>query len=214
MKFDWELRAFEDVSGHLRFVRACPITRLDELKDCLDLLHEAIASHPETFDFPSLYSESKIIQQLVAYILQLCNVSTDWIDVPMMVELIHHRVDKDGNFLPGLLVEINFPQSQKESETGVAVTFKEWVANTIVELVTSGLVRDLQQAIQLAGTIPYDQLCSYLLARRYHLNPKLKKQEEIEKLNSLPTNREDEVVLNFASNNVSWRDDVDISKYL
>lgn len=208
-KFDWQRYVFEDCYGQLREIRGCSLTNLDRLKDYLGLLQDAIASYPEPeADFKEIYTTSGYIKNLTDSILNLCGVSPSWVTPDQMVALLHHRTTEDGNFLPGLLIEMNFPS--RSSGSGKAVEFKEWLANNIVLLVGLGLCKDLGEALDLADRVPSDQLEALILARLHQLDPKKKQQEELEELNSQP-NSEDETVLNFAA--MQWQD-IDLEKYL
>ncbi|MFB2832983.1 hypothetical protein [Floridanema evergladense] len=209
-KFDWQRYVFEDCFGQLREIRGCPLTKLDQLKDYLALLQDAILNYPEPeAHFKEIYNFSGYIKNITNSILNLCGVSPDWVTPDQMVGLVHHRIDSNGDFLPGLLVEMNFPS--RSSGGGKAVEFKEWVANNIVLLVGLGLCKDLGEALDLADRVPSDQLEALILARLHQLDPKAKQKEELEELNSQPNNPDDETVLNFSS--VQWQD-IDLEKYL
>lgn len=208
-KFDWQRYVFEDVFGQLREIRGCPLTKLDRLKDYLSLLQDAIVNYPEPeADFKEIYTRSGYCKNLTDTILNLCGVSPDWVSPDQMVSLIHHRVAEDGSFLPGLLIEINFPS--RSSGGGKAMEFKEWMANNLVLLVGTGLVPDLGEALELADRIPSDQLEALITARLHQLNPKTKEAEELEELNNAPSPKYNPVT-DFAA--MQWQD-IDLEKYL
>lgn len=208
-KFDWQRYVFEDAYGQLREVRGCPLTKLDQLKDYLSLLQEAIDKYPEPeANFKEIYTTSGYIKNLISSILTLCGISPGWVTLDQVVALVHHRTAEDGAFLPGLLIEMNFPA--KSGEGDKALKFKEWIAHNIVLLVGLGLCKNLGEALDLASSVPSDQLESLILARLHQLDPKAKEREELEELNSQPSSEDDDV-LNFAA--MQWQD-IDLEKFM
>lgn len=206
-RFEWGLKAFEDVQGQLRIIRGCPLTQLDELWDCLNLLQDAIASSDPTLDFNSLYLDSGYIRQLVNHCLKLCGIQPDWCSLEMMVQLVHHTTDTEGNFTPGLLIQLNFPNRGKPK--GDAVGFKEWVADNFALLVGLGLCKDLGEAIDLASKLPADQMEAIITARLYQLNPELKTKETLKSEAEKLTPEQIESLLDFSQ--FQWRDDIDLN---
>lgn len=206
-KFDWQRYVFEDVHGQLREIRSCPITQLDRLKDYLDLLMQVL-SELGNLDFKIAYCTNNQVKLLSGEVLRICGISPDWVSLEMAEKLIHHQLGDEDNFKPGILIEINFPQ--KEPTGGTLTDFKQWAAYEIASLLNIEGIKGIKEALEIADSIPFDLVDSVLLARYYQLNPKAKQAEELEELNSKPS-EDDEKILNFAAN--QWQE-IDLEKLL
>lgn len=206
-KFDWQRYVFEDVTGQLREIRSCPYLSLDKLKDYLDLLMQTLTELGGV-DFKHSYCQSDRVRLLTDAVLEMCGVSPDWVSIAMVERLVHHQQDEDGNFKPGILIELNFPN--RTEIAGKPMEFKEWIANGVASLLSIEGSKSLEEAIALASKVPHDFLEAVLLARCYQLNPKSKIMEELDELNSNPE-KLDNQVLNFAS--MQWKD-IDVEKLL
>lgn len=206
-KFDWQRYVFEDVSGQLREIQSCPYTRLDKLKDYLDLLMQVL-TELGAVDFKVAYCTDSQVRLLSDKILELCSISPDWIDIQMLERLIHHQTSDDGTFKPGILLEINFPP--KPETSGKSMEFKEWIANGVASLLSIEGSKSIGEALAIADSVPYDFLEGMLLARCHQINPKAKQVEELEELNS-KASKDDEEILNFAS--MQWQD-IDLEKFM
>jgi hypothetical protein len=175
--FDWQRRVFLDVGGNLRVIQGCSLTALDELADLLELLRGEIASSPPDEPFGSVYRRSLLVRELCHKCLSLCGIDPKWLNLDMMVHLLHHY-EVDGQIHQGALIEMNFPESKVTVDTGVSL--KEYVASAVSALWSQS--GSLKEAVDIAQTIPADKLDAILQARAQATDPKLKAKAKTAKL--------------------------------
>lgn len=173
--FDWQRRVFLDVGSNLRVIQGCSLLALDELADLVELLNREIASSPQGETFEGLYRRSLFVRELCHRALRLCGIDPAWLNLDMMVYLLHHY-EQDGQIHQGALIEMNFPDKPVTVNAGVSL--KEYVASAIASL--WGQSGDLAKALSVAESVPADKLEAILQARAQQIDPKAKNKARLE----------------------------------
>lgn len=149
---------FEDLQGNFRLIRGCPLSQRQELAARLSQVYERLQKSPEGETLAEVYDRDKYLQHLFRKCLELCEISLDWLDINMMSQLLL-SYEEDGEMREGLLVQINFPKGKRKSDTKKSATYEELLAALWSH------TQDLQKALELAETIPAEQLMDILEVR-------------------------------------------------
>lgn len=168
--FDWQRRTFLDIEGSFRVIQGCSLLALDELADMVELLNREIAQSPPGESFDALYRRSLMVRETCHHCLRLCGIDPAWLNLDMMVHLLHHY-EVDGQIHQGALIEMNFPD-KGQTTVDAGVTLKEYVATAIASL--WGQSGDLAKALSVAESVPADKLEAIMKARQHQLDPKAK----------------------------------------
>lgn len=197
MRFhEWRSVAFQDASGKLAIIRGAPLGRLHEFSQLLTLIREQVDKANQDQSFGELYLNNQVVRQLVDKALELNGVNPSSLTLAMLPEFFF-AYERDGQVRPGLLDELNLPQTTSKEGTA---TLEEYVASLAVALVGSGLEPSLTSALEFLQRTPPDEVQSYIDARTEQLDPKgaklRKKNPLLEELESISP--EADPTLNFS----------------
>jgi hypothetical protein len=149
---------FEDLKGNFRLIRGCPLSQRQELASRLNQVHERLQQSNEGETLAEAYDRDKYLGHLFQKCLELCGVSLDWLDINMMSQFLL-PFEENGEMREGLLVQINFPKGKRKSDSKTSVAYEELLAALWSH------TQDLQKALELAESIPAEQLMDILEAR-------------------------------------------------
>lgn len=102
----WNHINIQDKNGILRSLRGCPIFNLGELETIVKQLWEALAEYPDVAIIDIVHN-SEEIRNLHTRALHLCGIESEWLDVDMVVQLLHQYSTEAGVQHYGLLIEQN-----------------------------------------------------------------------------------------------------------
>ncbi len=149
---------FQDLQGNFRLVKGCPLSQRQELAARLEQIHDRLQQSPEGETLAEAYDRDEHLQYLFDRSLSLCGIETDWLDINMMSHFLL-SYEKDGEVCEGLLIQINFPKRRQKADSDKSATYEELIAALWSH------TQDLQKALELARTIPSEQLVDILQAR-------------------------------------------------
>lgn len=163
---EFDSLAFTDINGTVRILHGCPLTKLEEFAAIRALLWREIESESDSLEVTvqTLYHSNSFFAQMCLRALELCGVSPDWVDLNMMAQMLF-PFTWQGKTTEGLLVQLNFPsnpesdRSTTSSKPGKAATWNELLASLW------GATDNLQTAMELADTVPWNKLHSTVEAR-------------------------------------------------
>lgn len=162
IKADWNRLYFQDIRGNLRLIEGCPLSRVEELQDLFALLYEEVDEAGDEFPtFKSLYLERQTVRSICKAILELHGLKESWLDLERLIALIFCRQDEKGEFLPGLLLQLNGLTDKKESESASLEgkqTHLEALAIMVSNLINLELAKDAESALNLINSTPADKL--------------------------------------------------------
>ena len=165
---EFDALAFTDITGTVRILHGCPLTKLEEFAAVRSLLWREIASaslgDSGNITVQQLYHSNSFFAQMCLRALELCGVSPDWVDLNMAAQLLF-PFTWEGKSTEGLLVQLNFPsqpaadQDAGSGEAKKAATWDEMLASLW------GATDSLETARELAENMPWRKLHSVIEAR-------------------------------------------------
>jgi hypothetical protein len=148
---------FEDVNGQYRLIRGCSLASREELQRRLFQVQECLKKVDEDLFLQEVYDSDKYFRHLCHRCLELCGISLEWIDFNMMTQMLF-PYEVEGQLFEGILIAFNFPKSDN-SKGGKNATYEEIIA------AISSHTNDISKALELAQTVPAEQLIEILEAR-------------------------------------------------
>ena len=188
-KFDWVNDFVINKQGERVIISAPPITKLEELISLIyflekqfkeDSFHESIkiiaslyidCGTPKTLTSEKRHNDL-VLWNMICKVLEIISLNVGDFTVEVIADLITKQI---------LSVALPISDTTSPSSDSNSVSFKELESEIIASLVTTKYANNLIEAYELANTIPYDKLKSYILARNYQLNPELEKKEKEKK---------------------------------
>ena len=161
---EFDALAFTDVTGTVRILHGCPLTKLEEFAAVRSLLWREIRLCSGDITVQKLYHSNSFFAQMCLRALELCGVSPDWVDLNMAAQLLF-PFTWEGKSTEGLLVQLNFPsvpaadQDAGGGEPKKAATWDEMLASLW------GATDSLLVARELAEDVPWRKLHSVIEAR-------------------------------------------------
>jgi hypothetical protein len=149
---------FQDITGQYRLIHGCSLTNREELKARLSQLQKYLNDAPEQVTVRSLYDNDKYFQHLCHQCLELSGISLNWIDFNMMAQMLF-PYQSGEKCRQGILVELNFPTPSGNTKNQKGATYEEAIAALWSH------TEDLEKALELANTLPADQLLDIMQAR-------------------------------------------------
>jgi hypothetical protein len=147
---------FQDITGQYRLVHGCSLTNREELRSRLSQLQKTLDNAPEKQTVRSLYDKDPYFRHLCHQCLELSGISLDWVDFNMMTQMLF-PYQTGEKYRQGILVELNFPTQPQTGKKGS--TYEEIIAALWSH------TQDLEKALELANTLPADQLLDIMQAR-------------------------------------------------
>jgi hypothetical protein len=149
---------FEDVSGEYRLIRGCSLANREEFRERLSQIQKYLKDiKEEELSLQELYDKDKYFRYLCHRCLELCGVSVHWIDINMMIQMLF-PYEIEGKVFEGILVDFNFPKSDK-NHGAKSATYEEVLA------AISTHTQDIAKALELAENVPAEQLLGTVEAR-------------------------------------------------
>lgn len=175
---------FNDLSGNVRMIRGCSLTKLRELSNLISILwreaNKEIAKE-KSISFQEIFLKNTFFQQICLQCLNLCGVSPDWIDINMLVQLLF-PFEFNGQLADGLLLQINFPKSASPSVAHASSGTSEKLANWDDMLASLWVgAKSIKDALEVSKNEPWNIISPAISAR----NEMYMSQEERDKKDTL-----------------------------
>jgi hypothetical protein len=149
---------FQDITGRYRLIHGCSLTNREELRSRLSQLQKYLDTAPEQQTVRSLYDKDPYFRHLCRRCLELSGISQDWVDFDMMSQMLFPYQFRE-KYRQGILVELNFPTPSSNIKDQKGATYEEVIAALWSH------TQDFKKAIELAKTLPADQLLEIMQAR-------------------------------------------------
>lgn len=176
---------FLGADGLFHTVRQCPITKLIDLRDWLELIRDAIAAENEAGKNRSiqwLYLNDERFQQLCHSALQACGIEPEWVGMDQLRMLLFFHETDDG-VQPGIISQLNEMDkpSGDGSDDGELMTLEQYESSVCAGLVNLGLAVNMAEARAYMETVPLGEMEAVMSARADSLkSPEQKKKEKEE----------------------------------
>ncbi|MGK7925523.1 MAG: hypothetical protein AB4290_09795, partial [Spirulina sp.] len=180
--YEFDCLEFADCTGKYRTIRQCSLTDRDALRDTYNhlLRHflECFPQHLDEVDDNELFERVEALwdrpddrfRYLCNKCLHLAGVKSEWVNLSMLVELLFRQcktfllsveteTEKDEGIKPGLLIQLNFPQSNVKKGEGEGATYEEILASLWA------WTNDIEKALEVARNHPAGELIKILEAR-------------------------------------------------
>jgi hypothetical protein len=161
------LAEFDDRFGIPRAIVGCSILGREEFTQRLTEIHTLLAQSEQSQSWQALYSQSQRFQYLVRRCLELNGIEPDWVSFGQVEQLLLCRLDGDGNYHEGWLVELNRPPQAPAAPQKPADPLT--LAETLAILSTH--TQSLEEALRLADAVPANLLTEVMAARSDLQNP-------------------------------------------
>ena len=139
------LAEFADRTGVIRQTGGCSLVGRFEFGQRLEQMQELLEELPPEQPWADEYRRGGRFAHVVDRLLVLNGLEVDWLTLDMVSALIFGRVDGDGKILPGWLVELNNPTTDKQVRQGESSSLAQIIA---------GLSESLTEALELADGLP------------------------------------------------------------
>lgn len=151
---------FEGVDGEIHTTYGCSLVGRFEFQDRLAELRRLLLEQTEEVSIESLYAINRRFRFLCDRCLRLNQISPEWVNLAMMVELLFY-VETEVGYREGYLIELNEPkQASKAGEPVEPATLENLIAALSLQF------GSVQEALNLARTEPADLVLEIAKQRR------------------------------------------------
>ncbi len=155
--FEFDTFEFEDITGTIRTFGGCSLTNREELRERINVLKKILEEADKDSTLQEIYDDNKYFRFNCHRCLELCGISLNWVDFNMMSQLLFpHQIGE--HLRQGILINLNFPPS-KDKKGGKGATYEEILA------ALWNHTGDLQKALEIANSLPAEQLLNVVQAR-------------------------------------------------
>lgn len=155
--FEFDKLEFEDIAGVIQTIKGCSLANREELRERINNLRETLDKSRKDSTLQEIYDNNKHFKHNCHKCLELCGVQLDWLDFNMMRQMLF-PYQQGEEYCQGILISLNFPPF-KDKKDGKGATYEEVLA------AIWNHTGDLEKALQLASTLPAEQLLSIVQAR-------------------------------------------------
>jgi hypothetical protein len=173
---------FIDRRGKVRTISTCSVVGITEFEERLKQIQEWLKGEAlEGETWQTLYKRDQYFRHLVDRCLKLNGIQPKWITLDQVEQLLFYRFDSEvGEHRPGWLLELNGLKDgdgdTQQAAPADPLSLEEIIA--VISLSTNGL----EEAVQLASTLPASSMHKIISARAELTDPKAAEKRRFKKV--------------------------------